>query len=204
LVDNINTQTTRKPINIKIEGEKLFQNIEYLIQKGKGYSIFNASNEMFEKLAVEFQKATKNVCKVVKASSLNYGEIEKGIPIIIYQDLSYIKLLERADELVNKLIYPAWHKGCSFLFISKIDKSYYNVSEIQSSLIHTDYKRVLSLLSIEQMNNLLDTVNVVITSPELINDFDDNVQYTPIEKIFKDKLIENNISFDAQVKLGRF
>ena len=204
MLDNLNTQTTRKPINIKIESKKLFQNIEYLIQKGKGYSVFNASNDVFENLAVEFQKTTKNLCKVVKVSSFNGDEIEKGIPIIVYQDLSFIKLLEKADELVNKLIYPAWHKGCSLFFISKIDKSHYNVSEIQSSLIHTDYKRVLSLLSIEQMNNLLDMVNVVISSPELINDFDDNVQYTPIEKIFKDKLIENNISYDPQVKLGRF
>lgn len=204
MVNNVNTKTTKNPIN-KVEFKNIFQNIEYLIQKGKGYSIFNASNDIFEEFSKELKKATKNKYKAIKVSNFSSDdEIEKGTPIIINQDLDYIKLLEKADELVNKLIYPAWHKGCSIFFISKIDKSYYNVREIQSSLIHTDYKRVLSLLSIEQMNNLLDMVNVVITSPELINDFDDNVQYTPIEKIFKDKLIEKNISFDAQVKLGRF
>jgi len=169
LVDNVNTKTSKKPI-YKVEFQNTFQNIEYLIQKGKGYSIFNASNDIFEAFSKELKKATKNEYKAIKVSNFSSDdEIEKGTPIIIHQDLDEIKLLEKADELVNKLIYPAWHKGCSIFFISKIDKSYYNVREIQSSLIHTDYKRVLSLLSIEQMNNLLDMVNVVITSPELIN-----------------------------------
>lgn len=203
MVDNTKAKTTKTPINI--ESKKLFQNIEYLIQKGKGYSIYNASNEILEQFAKGLNKAINKTYMLIKVSNMiTDAEMEKGTPIIIYQDLDFGNLLEKADELVNKLIYPAWHKKCTIFFISKIDKSYYNVSEIQSSLIHTDYKRVLSLLSLEQMNNLLDMVNVVITSPELINDFDDDVQYTPIEKIFKDKLVENGISFDSQVKLGRF
>lgn len=199
------TETTKNSNNLNVDFEKLFRNIEYLNQKGKGYSIFNAPNDIFEKFVNKFKGVTKTAYKVIKVSNFSINEeIEKGTTIIVYQDINYIELLERADALVNRLIYPAWYKGCTIFFVSKIDKSYYNVGKIQSSLIHTDYNHVLSLLFIEQMNNLLDLINVNITSPELINDFDDNVLYTPIEKIFKDKLVENNISFKSQVKLGRF
>lgn len=202
---NKSIEIIEKHINYNIDFHNIFQNIEYLIQKGKGYSIFNASNEVFEKLTNRLKEATMNKYNVIRVSNYNVNsEIDNNTPIVIYQDLEYMALLDKADELVNKIIYPAWYKGCTIFFVSKLDKSNYNVSEIQSSLIHTNYRHVINLLSLEQMNNLLDLVNVNITSPELINDFDDNVFYTPIEKIFKDKLVENNILFKPQVKLGRF
>lgn len=198
-------ETIKKTDNLNINFEKLFKNIDYLIEKGKGYSIFNGSDEVFEVFTNKLEEAIKDDYKVIQVSNFNANfNIDKSIPIIIYQDLKYRDLLKRVDDLVNRLIYPAWYKGCTIFFISKINKSYYNVGEIQSSLIHSDYMQVINLLSMEQMNNILDLVNVNITSPELINDFDNDVLYTPIEKIFKDKLVENNISFEPQVKLGRF
>ncbi|KAF5076351.1 ATP-dependent DNA helicase Rep [anaerobic digester metagenome] len=183
----------------------LFQDFEYLVEKGKGYSIYNASNEMF----LNFVNALKDrVCdEFINIRLSNYNadcEVNKKIPIVIFQDLDFNELTNKADDVVNKLIYPAWYRGCTIFFISKIDKSYYNIGEIKSSLIHSDYRHVLNLLSLEQMDSLLDFVNIIITSPEMITEFKQNVIYTPIEKIFSEKLIENGISFKPQVKLGRF
>lgn len=186
--------------------DKLFQNFEYLIEKGKGYSIYNATNEVFLKFVNDLKKRVyvNDELIAIRLSKYNDNyEVNKKIPIVIFQDLDFDELANKADDVVNKLIYPAWYKGCTIFFISKIDKSYYDIGKIKSSLIHLDYRRVINLLSLEQMDSLLDFVNVIITSPELIKEFNHNVLYTPIERIFRDKLIENKISFEPQVKLGR-
>jgi len=203
--------TTVKKINLK----KIFSNIDYLIEKGKGYSIFNVDKAVFE----QFRNVANIEHEVILVSSLkndgyNYtahfnkniinGKTEKNCPLFIYIDSDFESLLKYISSFVNDVIYPSWFRNRSIFFLSKFDKSFYNVSKIKSTLIHTDYKRVTDLLALEQMNNLLELVNITITSPNMINDYDDNVLYTPIEKIFKDKLIERKISFKSQVKLGRF
>ena len=182
----------------------LFNNIEYLIQKGKGYSIYNASANFLGMFIGEFNHYVNNY-QIVNTSNLSNAEaIADSIPIIVYQDLDYFELLKVVDILVNKIIFPAWFKGCTVFFISKLDKAKYIVEDLQSVFIHSNYTHLINLLLLEQMNNLLNLMNVTITSPAMINYFDDTLLYTPIELIFRDKLIENNISFTPQVKLGRY
>ena len=182
----------------------LFNNIEYLIQKGKGYSIYNASANFLGMFIDEFNHYVNNY-QIVNTSNLSNAEnIADSIPIIVYQDLDYFELLKVVDILANKIIFPAWFKGCTVFFISKLDKAKYIVEDLQSVFIHSNYTHVINLLLLEQMNNLLNLMNVTITSPAMINYFDDTLLYTPIELIFRDKLIENNISFTPQVKLGRY
>lgn len=187
--------------------KKLFNNIIYLIQRGKGYSIYNISNSMFMEILSILEGVLKSNYNVVKVSNLTDStstNIHFNKPIVIYQDLDRVDLLKYIDILVNKIVYPAWYKNCSIIFISSLDKRDYNVGIIQSSMIHNDYNHVINLLTLEQLDNLLELVNANIVSPETLLTYDEDILYTPIEKIFKDKLIERNISFKPQVKLGRF
>jgi DNA helicase-2/ATP-dependent DNA helicase PcrA len=217
LIEGINPKEIMSA-NIDVDFKELFNNIDYLIEKGKGYSIFNVNDDIFHKFKSAFDEAVKTKYKVItfaivgninmmvtQETELTVGIPSKNnIPIIIYDNLDFELSLNNVNSLVKDIIYPAWFKNCSIFFLSKLDKSAYNVNKIQPSLIHTNYSRVTDLLALEQMNNLLELVNVTITSPNMITDYDDNVLYTPIEKIFKDKLIERNISFKPQVRVGRF
>lgn len=187
--------------------KKLFNDMDYLFQKGKGYSLYNVSASSFIEILKILEEIITQNYSFIKVSDLVNPIIDNlsfNEPLIIYQDLNLMELLECVDTLVNKFIYPAWYNSCPIVFISRLDKRNYNAGDIKSSMIHTDYNQIINLLSLEQLDNLLDLVNSNILSSEMILTFDSDVLYTPIEKIFRDRLIERNISFKPQVKLGRF
>jgi DNA helicase-2/ATP-dependent DNA helicase PcrA len=209
ILHKIEVQFAKKVVNQQSKNiclDKLFRNLEFRVQKGKGFSIYNVSDSQFKIMIEQFQTILQDRCKTIILSEIQNYKVdlqEKGL-IIIYQNLDFQELFSEVDKIVNKLIYPAWYKGNSIIFISNIDKVHYIVDEIQTSLIHSDYNAVVNWLSLEQLNSLLDLVNVNISSPQLLSEFDAEVMYTPIEKIFYDKLIKNNISFEPQVRIGRF
>lgn len=208
--ESLNSISNKDIVEIKesddsYEFNNILKGIDYLINKGKGYSIYNSNEVFFGELIKSFREKTSKEFIVIRVSDVDFStEYNNDSIVFIYQDLEYSEFICKADKIANKIIYPLWYKKCSIFFISKIQKYKYYVNEINSSLIHKDYEHVLKLLAVEQINNLLEQVNSSITSPSLINEFNNEVLYTPIEKIFKDKLIENNIAFEPQVKLGRF
>lgn len=204
----INEINKKKNIGIadkEFNFNNIFVQIDYLIKKGNGYSIYNASDIFFQKLINEFSKKISNKFDTIRTSQIDLTQkLSKDSVLFVYQDLKLNDLLEKAEFITNKIIYPAWYQGNSIFFISKIDKCYYNVDKITSSLIHRNYKEVFKLLALEQLTNLLEQVNSTIISPELISVYNSNIMFTPIEKIFKDKLVERGLSFKSQVKLDRF
>lgn len=192
---------------LMVSFENLFSNLSYLIQRGKGYSIYDIDDSIFENMMHVLKNVFISNYDIIKVSTIkdsNSIKINFDRPIIIYQDLGRENLLKNIDILVNKLIYPAWYNSCSIIFLSSISKKEYYVGNIDSSLIHSRYSYVLSLLALEQLDNLLELVNPNVVSPERLITYDEDVLYTPIEKILKDKFLERNIEFAPQVRLGRF
>ena len=67
-VSIVKTELSNVPFYLYINLEKLFQNIDYLIGKCKGYSIFNASNQVFEKFVEILKDDVKDDFIAIKLS----------------------------------------------------------------------------------------------------------------------------------------
>lgn len=188
----------------------IIEEIEKSISRGKGYSVYNGSSQMvreFDELLNEKNiqhevfKLSTILEKRLTFDDFSFKQIEAAV---IFQDLIEPLLLSNIDFIVNKIVYPLWFYGKSLIFISTLDKSVYQVDKIESFLIHNNYPLVIKKLLLEQLNNLLETVTTTISSPDLFENMDELVRYTPIEEIFSEQLIKMGIKFEPQVKLGRY
>lgn len=184
-----------------------FDKIEYHIQLGKGISVFNSNSDLFSNFLAQAETSNHRL-GIFKSSNYlkqdNLYSIDDAIDLVlIYQDVDIPDLQKIIEPFVNKLVYSAFYKNKPICFFSNNDADDY-VEDIKSGLIHTDLRKVVNLLLVEQLVKLLDQVNYKFSSPEFLKTNYDKTIYTPIEHEMKDALEKENIPYRPQVKLGRF
>lgn len=188
-----------------IEFQQVLSSFESYYERGKGFSIYNVEGDEYKKIVSLISKYIGNEIKFITLSSFNEAIINEGkSTLVVYQDIRRDELLNCVSELVNKVLFPNWFYNTSIIYISKFEKKENNVHDISSTLIHQDYNQVLNLLALEQLGNILETATCQVHDICAIPLLNEKVIYTPIELILRDELVERNIRFEPQVKLGRF
>lgn len=197
----VNSRTSKE----NLQFEHALASFESYIERGKGFSIYNVEKKDLNKIVSLIGNSLGEGVLFIRLSAFN-GTFENDgkRPIVIYQDIKRDDLLKCVDELVNKLVYPNWFYNTSIIYLSEYEKKENSVYDISSTLLHENYNQVIDLLSLEQLETILELINCQIHDINNITLFDEKVLYTPIELILRDKLIERNINFEPQVKLGRF
>ena len=188
--------------------DKYLKNIDYYFPRGRGVSVYNADENLFDSLSRELDNSTKHPLKIKTSDvvdsgslpSINFGEYDS---FIIFQNKDISEFSKIIDEFINSLVFPFYYHKKPLFLISAIDKTEYSNS-IQSGLLHTDYNKIVNLLLIEQLDSIIQNTTYLFTSPDLLNQEIDSHLFTPIEQIMNDALIDKDITFNSQVKIGRF
>lgn len=184
------------------------KNINYYFPRGRGIAVYNSDENLFDSLSRELDNSTKHTLKITISDvidsgalpSINIGDFDS---CIIFQNKGINELTKIIDEFINSLVFPFYYHQKPIFLISTVDKTEYSNS-IQSGLLHTDYNKIVNLLLIEQLDSIIQNTTYLFTSPDLLNQEIDSHLFTPIEKIMNDALVNDNITFEPQVRIGRF
>jgi len=197
-----------------VRGEKIlaidnyFKNIDYHFQRGRGITVYNTDEYLFDLFVRKLEKSTKRPFKITISDIIDSGSlpsinIDEFDSCIIFQNRNIDEFSKIIDEFINSLVFPFHYHHKPIFLLSAIDKTEYS-NTIQSSLLHINYNKIVNLLLIEQLDSIVCNDNYLFTSPDLLNQEIDSHLFTPIEQIMSDALIDNNITFKPQVRIGRF
>lgn len=182
-----------------------FDRLDYLRSKGKGFSVFRASEKLKDQFLSECTSSNVRF-QTIQSSAEEFRDTQHLADsniIVIFQDLPYTDFIVRIQDFVDKIVFPLWYQKKSICFFSTLDKSEYQKKQISPGSIHTDYDSVIRFLLCEQMINLLERVNYQFTSPEFLSLNADKTVLTPIELILKNALEQASLAYDSQPRIGR-
>ncbi|MCK4824033.1 UvrD-helicase domain-containing protein, partial [bacterium] len=185
-----------------------FKNIDYYFPRGRGIAVYNTNENIFDSFFTKLESPTKRLCKITVSDITDGGyfpsiDIDEFDSCIIFQNESIDEFSKIIDEFINSLVFPFYYHHKPIFFLSAIDKTEYS-NIIQSGLVHTNYNKIVNLLLIEQLDSIVQNNNYLFTSPNLLNQEIDSILYTPIEQIMNDALIDKDLTFEPQVRIGRF
>ena len=183
-----------------------FDRIDYCLSKGKAFTLFNADTASITSFLEEcdhrgFQPFT------VKFSSIE--TIISSIPaspqfVILIQDLSYEECMEKATLIADRLIFPLWFKRVPVCCFSLVGRSSYETHKITGDDLHKNSPAVLNALLAEQAFTLLERSNYQFSSPEFLHLAEQKTIFTPIEEQLLNALEAHKLSYEPQVRLGRY
>lgn len=194
--------------DLKMALEKYFERVDSYFKKGKGFSVYNCSDPVFENIVNKI-KGTNYRPQIIKTSDLlntknpqdiTYPDIDS---LVILQDLLIENFIKIIDNFINKLVFPIYFKHKPIFLLSRVDKSEYSLS-IKSGLLHTDYDQIVNQLLLEQFDRLLEQVNLEFSSPNFLDTVSYNYLFTPIEECMYNALEKENFNFKPQAKIERF
>ncbi len=183
-----------------------FEKIEYYQAKGKGISVFNSGRDIFENFRTQLAQSNISHTAVLASETGDFSNIAyltSGY-LVVLQDLEMSELKSIAEDLADRVIFPAYYRNIPISFFSVLDRTAYSEIQIESSLIHHDYTEIIRLLCIEQIDSLLSQVNFTFNTPSDIFSSPENVLYTPIELTLKEQFEKEKISFNPQARVGKF
>jgi DNA helicase-2/ATP-dependent DNA helicase PcrA len=147
-----------------------FDNLEYNLSKGKGFSLFEADEAMVTDFA---DQCARIGCSpfTIRLSSL--GASLPNLPtsnefVVIIQDLLFKEFLQQAASIADKLIFPLWFRRVAMCFFSLPRRGVYNDLPLGGDELHKNYRMVVNSLSCEQIFVLLERVNVQLISPDFV------------------------------------
>ena len=186
--------------------EFFFTKLEYNLSKGKGFCLYEADEASIT--SFREQCSQHNLSPLTfKLSSL--GETAPALPksndfIVVIQDLSFQEFLERASFIADKLIFPLWFRRISICFFSLLPRSAYSDLALGGNDLHNNYTRVVDSLLCEQVFALLERVNYQFSKPDFLGLSEHKTVFTPIEEKLLNALSANRISYQPQVRIGRY
>jgi len=188
--------------------DNYFKNIDYYFPRGRGIAVYNTDENLLNSFLRKLENSTKCPFKITISDLTDDGslpsvDIDEFDSCTIFQNKSVDEFSKIIDEFINSLVFPFYYHQKPIFLLSTIDKTEYSNS-IQSGLLHTNYNKIVNLLLIEQLDSIVQNNNYLFTSPEFLNQETDSHIFTPIEQIMNDALIDKNITFQPQVKIGRF
>lgn len=182
-----------------------FKKIDYCLRKGRGFSVFNADQGSITSFSEECSRKGFSP-PTIKLSALEEALLslpEKPGFVILIQDLSYRQFLDRAALIADRLVFPLWFRRIPVCFFSQLGRGDYEHHRIAGEDIHKNYSGVINSLLAEQVFTLLERSNYQFASPDSIHLSEQKTIFTPIEEKLRMALEANNLSYQAQVRIGR-
>ena len=183
-----------------------FKNLDYNLNKGKGFSLFNADEAAIASF-IDQCKQHGFPPLVIRLSSLGDSTPKFQEPygfVVIIQDLPFPEFLNRASFIADRIIFPLWFRRVSMCFFSLASRGAYNDLSLGCNDLHNHYAMVLNSLLCEQIILLLERVNFQFSAPESLNMSEHKTIFTPIEEKLLNALNTNNLSYQPQVRIGRY
>ena len=142
-----------------MDSTQYFQKYSYYQHKGKGISVYNSNKNDFLGFINKSKEALINFQSIL-LSEPQLIDLRSNVQLlVIFQDLDIAHLYLKINELINKLVFPAYFRNIPIAFFSVKDKTAYEV-QIESSTIHFDFESVVNSLYIEQMESILSLARV--------------------------------------------
>ena len=160
-----------------------FNNLDYNLSKGKGFSLFNADEAAVKRFTDQCKQYSYSP-QTIRLSSLADTLPEFPEPqdfVIIIQDLPFNEFLNRSAFIADRIIFPLWFRQVSMCFFSISSHSVYNDLHLGGNELHSNYQLVINSLLCEQIFTLLERVNYQFSSPYLPNLSDHKAISTPTE-----------------------
>jgi hypothetical protein len=183
-----------------------FKNLDYNLSKGRGISLFEADKNAITSFT---DQAALQGCSPLTFRLSSLGDAAPELPgpqnfAVIIQDLPFPDFLDRAALIADKLIFPLWFKRTSMCFFSAHGRGVYDVLSLGGNELHSGYTKVINSLLCEQIFVLLERVNYKFSSPVFLELPEHKTIFTPIEEKMLQALEENGLSYQPQVRLGRY
>src|SRR6266487_6712244 len=181
-------------------------NLSYCLDKGRGFSLFNADEHAIEHF---LEQCTD---KGLHPFVLRLSEMDQhstDIPaskdfVVFIQDIPYSNFLAQASFIADRVVFPLWFNRTPICFFSCLGRGAYEEHQISAENLHQDFKLVINSLLHEQIFTLLDRVNYQFSSSDFINVSKHKTIFTPIEERMLDALEAHKLSYEPQVRLGKF
>jgi len=182
------------------------RNLAYCLDKGRGFSLFNASALAPERFTEQcHQQGLKSLTfKLSSKETLTQNFPESPAFVIFIQDLPYSEFLNQAAVLADKLIFPLWFKQIAICFFSSIGRGAYTQNPISSEDLHKNYSMLINSLLSEQILSLLERANYQFSSPEFINLARDKIIFTPVEEMLRATMDKHGMMYQPKVRFGRY
>ncbi len=113
------------------------------------------------------------------------------------------RIPEIIEILINKAVFPAFYRGLPIFYCSRLPQTDYK-PEIKSGNLHYDYQDIINRLLVEQLYQIIKQSCIVYPNSKTVNDVGENQCLTPIEEIMQRALIDANIAFKTQVRIGNY
>ena len=183
-----------------------FEHYDYLLEHGKGFSVFNAHREVVNNFLQKLSRRTEPILWRLSDVLDHFPDRVPEPPqvVVLVQDLSETVLQTKGKVFADKIVFPLWYKGVSICFFSFLEKSSSERKFVESSDIHQDLPSVLNFLLLEQAFRLLERVNYHFSSPEFLNLSEYKTIFTPIEELMLQALEQKGLDYQPQVRLGRY
>jgi DNA helicase-2/ATP-dependent DNA helicase PcrA len=183
-----------------------FKYLDYNLSKGRGISLFEADKNAITSFT---DQAALQGCSPLTFRLSSLGDAAPELPdpqnfAVIIQDLPFPDFLDRAALIADKLIFPLWFKRTSMCFFSAHGRGVYDVLSLGGNELHSGYTKVINSLLCEQIFVLLERVNYKFSSPVFLELPEHKTIFTPIEEKMLQALEENGLSYQPQVRLGRY
>jgi DNA helicase-2/ATP-dependent DNA helicase PcrA len=183
-----------------------FDRIDYCLSKGKAFTLFNADNASITGFLERCDQAG------FQPFTVKFSSIESSISSIpaspqfvtLIQDLTYEECMEKATLIADQLIFPLWFRRIPMCCFSLIGRSGYEVHKITGDDLHKNSAAVLNALLAEQAFTLLERSNYQFSSPEFLHLAEHKTIFTPIEEQLLKALEAHKLSYQPQVRLGRY
>jgi DNA helicase II / ATP-dependent DNA helicase PcrA len=183
-----------------------FDRMDYCLSKGKAFTLFNADDAS---IAGFFEQCAQ---RGFQPFTVKFSSIESSISSIpaapqfvtLIQDLSYEECMEKASLIADKLIFPLWFKRIPVCCFSLVGRSSYESHQIKGDDLHKNSSAVLGALLAEQAFTLLERSNYQFSSPEFLHLAAHKTIFTPIEEQLLVALEGHKLSYQPQVRLGRY
>ena len=182
-----------------------FNKIDYCLSKGKGFSLFNASEASitnflkrctqkgFAPLTIRLSSLENVLAKAPTLSKF----------VIIIQDLHYPDFLEQASLIADKLIFPLWFQRVPICFFSYLSQGSYQIGPLAGEDLHKNVSAVIHALLAEQVFTLLERSNYQFPSPDFLSLTEYKTVFTPIEVKLLMALEAHQLTYQPQVRIGQ-
>lgn len=183
-----------------------FKNLAYNLSKGKGFSLFEASEAAITRFIEESGQHGVSPL-TIRLSSL--GDSAPAFSpannlVSIVQDLPFPDFLNQASFIADKIIFPLWFKRISMCFLSMPSRGAYHDLALGGNELHNNYAMVINSLLCEQIFVLLERVNYQFAAPSFLNLPEHKTVFTPIEEKMLAAFTANELSYQPQARIGRF
>jgi DNA helicase-2/ATP-dependent DNA helicase PcrA len=151
------------PLSIEDQSyfDHFFEQFEYNLEIGRGFSLFNADESAIADFIERCKQSGFSPPAIRFSATGDTTPVPPNLQnfVIIIQDLSFPEFLNRAAFFADQIIFPLWFKKVPMCFFSIPERGVYDDLSLGGNELHNDYQMVVNSLLCEQILILLERVN---------------------------------------------